>query len=333
METASAQHLFFQHIKGLLPSHLAMVDEVADLLDISNDSAYRRIRGEKPITLEEIKSLCTHFKISLDHLLHLDTDSILFTGKLADPTTFNFELYLENFYQQHVIINTFKERELLILPKDVPVYHYYHFPELAAFKYFFWMKTILHYPDYSKTKLDISQFSQGLLKTGEKILAEYNKIPTTEIWNVENINTTLRQIEYYMETGVFKSREDVLKIYDCLEKILDHVELQAETGFKMTVSGKNYIQGAPFNLYINDFILGDNTYMPILNGNKIVYLTHCFLNYMSTHNVEFAEYNYRHFQNVLHKSTLISIVGEKERRRFFNRMRESIHVRKASALH
>lgn len=332
MEPASAQHLFFQHIKSLLPSHMSMVDEIAELLDISNDSAYRRIRGEKPITLEEIKILCVHFKISLDHLLHLNSESIIFSGKLADPKTFNFESYLQNFLEQHMVINTFKERELLILPKDVPVYHYYLYPELAAFKYFFWMKTILHYPDYSKAKFDISQLSQGLLITGEKILAEYNKIPSTEIWNVENINTTLRQIEYYKETGVFKSTDDVLKIYDCLEKILDHVELQAETGFKMTASGNNPIQGAPFNLYINDFILGDNTYMPILNNTKIVYLSHCFLNYMSTSNLEFAEYNYKHFQNVLHKSTLISIVGEKERRRFFNRMRESIHKRKASAL-
>ncbi len=38
MEPAGAQQLFFQHIKGLLPSHLSLADEVANVLNISNDS-------------------------------------------------------------------------------------------------------------------------------------------------------------------------------------------------------------------------------------------------------------------------------------------------------
>jgi hypothetical protein len=305
-----------------------MVDEVAEVLNISNDSAYRRIRGEKPIALEEIKKLCIHFKISLDQFLHLNSESIIFTGKLTDPQNFNFELYLQDFLRQHQIINSFEQKELLILPKDIPIYHYYNFPELAAFKYFFWMKTILHYPDYRKTQFNPSQMGKELMVTGEKILAEYNKIPSTEIWNVENINTTLRQIEYYKESNFFTSKDDVLKIYDCLEKSIDHVELQAETGYKMGC-GNNDVQGAKLNLYINDFSLGDNTYMPVLNGNKIVFLTHTYLNYMHTRDLAFAEYTYNHFQNILHKSTLISVVGEKDRRRFFNRVRENIDKRKA----
>ena len=324
----SAQQLFFRHIKGLLPAHLSMVDEVAELLGISNDSAYRRIRGEKPITLEEIKLLCVRYRISLDQLLHLNSESVVFSGKLANPDSFDFEMYMQDVLRQHKMINSFAQRELLILPKDVPIYHYYNFPELAAFKYFFWMKTILNYPRYSKSKFDVAQFSDTLMTVGEKVLAEYNQLSSTEIWNVENINTTLRQIEYYKEMGVFKSEEDVEKIYDYLEKVIDHVELQAETGHKLPISGKSHTGFAPLNLYINDFVLGDNTYMPVLNGNKIVYLTHAFLNYMNTSNTSFTDYNYNHFQNILQKSTLVSVVGEKERKKFFNRMRENINARK-----
>ena len=53
---------------------------------------------------------------------------------------------------------------------------------------------------------------------------------------------------------------------------------------------------------------------------------------MSTQDDSFAEYTYQHFQNILHKSTLISVVGEKERRRFFNRIRENIERRKNAVL-
>jgi DNA-directed RNA polymerase subunit F len=332
MDSTAAQQVFFNHIKGLLPPHISFVDEIAEVLNVSNDSAYRRIRGEKPIALEEIKKLCVKFNISIDQLLHLDSQSIVFSGKLAEPEKFNFELYLQDFLLQHEIINSFQQKELLILPKDVPVYHYYNFPELAAFKYFFWMKTILNYPGYNKTIFNPSLMTENLMKTGEKILATYNKIPSTEIWNVENINTTLRQIEYYKETNVFASDDDVQKIYDCLEKSIDFVEQQAEAGHKINQPGKGPHEGAPFNIYINDFILGDNTYLPILNGKKIVFLTHTHLNYMHTKDAAMAEYTYNHFQNILHKSTLISVVGEKERRRFFNRIRLNIDARKIGVL-
>jgi|GEM_PF-5310014 len=83
---SSLQKLFFQHIKSLVPPHMSLVDEVADLLEISNDSAYRRIRSEKPIDLEEIQKLCGHFKISMDQLLNLQSDAFIFLGNLKGNT-------------------------------------------------------------------------------------------------------------------------------------------------------------------------------------------------------------------------------------------------------
>src|SRR5436190_24357611 len=74
MESIQLQQFFFQHIKSKLPPHLSFVDEVAEHLNISTDSAYRRIRGEKPISLEEVQKLCSHFRISLDHLLNVESD-------------------------------------------------------------------------------------------------------------------------------------------------------------------------------------------------------------------------------------------------------------------
>lgn len=330
MTSIGAQQVFFQHIKEMLPPHLSFVDEIAEELNISNDSAYRRIRGDKPITLEEIRKLCARYKISLDKLLQLDSDSVVFSGKRASHEDFNFTEYLQEYLHTHLFLNSFKERELLILPKDVPVYHYYHFPELAAFKYFFWMKTILHYPDYNKKLFNPNDIPDSLLETGKKILAAYNDIPSTEIWNVENINTTLRQIDYYRETNVFQNEEDIIKIYECLEKSMDYVEMQAELGYKINNPGKNQSEGKAFNLYINDFSLGDNTYLPIVDGKKIVFLVHCHLNYISTRDEGFADYAYQHIQNILQKSTLISVVCEKDRRKFFNQIRANILERKLS---
>lgn len=332
MEIQGAQQLFFQHIKSLLPSHLSLVDEVADVLNISNDSAYRRIRGEKPIAMEEIKKLCIRFKISLDQLLHLNSESVLFTGKLADRSNFNFELYLQDFLQQLQTINSFADKELYYWAKDVPIPYYYQFYELAAFKCFFWMKTVMEYPEYSKTKFKFEDFDESLWKTGEKILDTYNKIPSHEIWNVDNINTYMQQIEYYKDTNVFVSKNDIITLYECLEKMVDHVEEQAEAGYKFNRNTKQ-IQGASVKIYVNEFIIGDNTVMAVINKIPFVYLNHSFINYASTKDVTFCKYTYEYFQKLMRKSTLVSSVSEKQRSVFFNPIREKIESRKNAVLH
>jgi len=56
MQANELQLQFFNHLKSILPSHISMVDELTDLLDLSYDSVYRRIRGEKPIDLNELRS-------------------------------------------------------------------------------------------------------------------------------------------------------------------------------------------------------------------------------------------------------------------------------------
>src|SRR5207253_950661 len=55
MNSADLQQVFFTKLKNVIPANISMVDEIADILDIGYDSVYRRIRGEKPITLGELK--------------------------------------------------------------------------------------------------------------------------------------------------------------------------------------------------------------------------------------------------------------------------------------
>ena len=49
MPEFQSQEFLFHRIKELLPPHASLVDTVAEILHISSDSAYRRIRGETPV--------------------------------------------------------------------------------------------------------------------------------------------------------------------------------------------------------------------------------------------------------------------------------------------
>ena len=102
------------------PPHLSFVDEIAEILNISNDSAYRRIRAEKAISFDEIRTLCSHFKISLDQLFALKSNSIIFTGRSADYANFTFDLYLQQMLDQLKYINSFEHREFFLHQQGCP---------------------------------------------------------------------------------------------------------------------------------------------------------------------------------------------------------------------
>ena len=324
MESANVQVSFFHHIKTLLPAHLSLVDEVADLLNISNDSAYRRIRGEKPISIEEMQKLATRYKISLDQFFHLQTDSFIFTGKLANATDHIFEKWMENLLQQVVFINSFQNRHMYFLAKDVPLMQQFLSPELICFKSFFWRKSILHYEKLKGEKFSLKNVDPKHVAIGNKIIEAYNQIPSTDIWNIESINSTIRQIEFYREANAFESKEDRVQLYQAVFKLIDHIEKQADNGVKFSMDGAPGPDSAPYNLFNNELILGDNTVMAELNNLKITFLNHSVINFVGTQDERFNAHMFDNFQNLIKKSTQLSRVGEKERTRFFHRISEKV---------
>lgn len=322
----NVQPLFFQHIKGILPSHLSLVDEIAELLHISNDSAYRRIRGEKAISFEELRTLCVHFKVSLDQLLHLDTDTVLFEGKFIEHTGFDIDSYLRGLLKLLQYTSSFERNEIWCMAKDIPIFHFFNFVELAAFKVFFWMKTILQYPQYVKKRFVVEEIAPSTIQLCMRLIEAYNKIPSQEIWNIEGLHATIQQVEYCRDTKVFASGQDLEMVYDRLLKSLDHIEAQAEQGCKFPIDAKQPAQGTAYKFYINEFLIGDNTYLVHHNDSRMVLLNHSALNTIQTKDRYFAERTEVHFQNMIRRSTQISAVGERERSRFFNSWREKIEA-------
>ena len=319
----------FQNIKLALPANLSLADEIADVLDVSIDSAYRRIRGEKQLSFEEIQKLSNHFHISVDKILNLKSDSILFSGSHLQHTNFDFLKYLDdNIYKNVSYVASFEQKELIYFCKDLHLFYFCMFPELAAFKFFVWMKTLLQYPAYASEKFSLEKIEDSFFEKAKKIAAVSCQIPITQILNVENIQITLRQIEYYKDTGLFASKSELTLLYNKLEEMVSHME-------NVCAAGRNYLPGekpllthAPLKMYVNDFVLGDHSNVAILNGRKMCFINHNIINFISTQDEEFCNYSYHFMQNIIRKSTQISEVGERERVVFFNMIRQRIDMYK-----
>jgi len=210
--------------------------------------------------------------------------------------------------------------------KDIPPFVHFQIPELALFKYFFWMKSILHYDSMKKVKFSFIDPRYDQYKDiSKKIINLYNKIPMTEIWNIESINTTLRQINFYYESESFENIEDVHLLYQKVEELINHIERQAELGVKFNIGEEPKSNSAEYRLFVNELIMGDNTYVAELDGAKITFLNHSVLYFVATKDEKFNAAIFNNVQNLIGKSTMISKIGEKERVRFFNNLRKEIY--------
>jgi predicted transcriptional regulator len=120
METHEIQQLFFNYIKSKIAPHLSFVDEIAALLKISHDSAYRRIRGEKEIGLADVKALCNQYKISLDQLLQIQSGTFIFSGDFIDSTSFGLNTYLQQINKNLQFLTSLQNPHLYYFNKDIP---------------------------------------------------------------------------------------------------------------------------------------------------------------------------------------------------------------------
>ena len=328
MHINEIQQQLFQFIKTKLPAEASVADEVAKLLNISSDSAYRRIRVEKQITFEELYVLATHFKISTDQLMSINTGGILFQGNFVNEKTYGFDQYLTGMLHTMAYFSSFKNKELYQSCKDMPIFHHFLVREIAAFKWFFWLKTYLQFPGFGKRKFKFSDYPDDLFALDQQVLGMYNQLASREIWNIESMNIFFRQVEFYRDGNVFESDEDVLKLYEALEKIWDHLEKQAAFGYKFKMDDPEQKPLGEYKMYFNEVLMGDNSILAVTDNLKMAFMTHTTFNFMMTRDMGFTENMYNHMQTQMKRSTLISEVSEKERSRFFRIIRDRIQKRK-----
>jgi hypothetical protein len=330
MDASEIQRSLFEQIKSKLPEPSMVAEVIAKLLDISTDSVYRRMRGEKAVTLEEVNILCNQYQISLDQLMQIRSNVFAFEGRFLDSKTFRFDAYLKNAHQTMSYMNSFERTEFFYLCKDNPFFHYFHFKEFAAFKYFFWMSTLMFFPEFKNKKVAFEEYSDEMFEQGKEILDIYNQMDSVEIWNVESLTSSLRQVDYYRDARRFKSDRDIYELYDAIEKMMTHLEKQAELGYKFEYGDPEKKPLGKFRMYFNEIVLGDNQMLAVIDDSKMVFIPHSAANYIMTRDPAFCEHFYQYLQNLMRCSTLISEVSEKERSKFFKIHRDRLAHRKQS---
>jgi transcriptional regulator with XRE-family HTH domain len=324
LSTGSIQSIFLEQIRQILPKNLSFPDELAEILNVSRDSVYRRIRGETILSLEEVKKLCAHYKISLDALLSPSSEIISFRKRRIDSESFTLEKWLNSILSDLERLEGFEDKEVIYSAKDIPPPYYFKFPGLTQFKLFFWLKSYQRHPKFDVMRYDPGMVSQQLVDVGKKIWDKYSVIPSSEIWSDETFNVTVRQVQFYYENG-FISLTEARSLIDEYLTMVQEIRNCAAHGAKS--------DRGVFKLYYNEFLLTDTTYLFKVGDKRIASITYNTLNILTTTQESFCRETEDFLNNVINKSTLISTVGERERNKFFNQVEKRIIERRDSLKH
>jgi len=312
----SIQTTFLEEVKKRLPSNRSFVDELAEILSISKDSAYRRIRGETVLSLDEAKKLCDHSGVSIDSLFSPTSKAVPFVDNAAGGA-----ITLEEWLGS-ILKNLSVTTNLIFAARDIPLFHYLHKPELAAFKMFFWQKTVIGNPQFQKLVFEPDIIPKEMLHLADRIWAKYATIQSVEIWSAEALDNTLKQIQFYEECGFFKHRGQVARLCDELLDLLAVIQTEASEARKT--------DGNSFNLYHNEALTMDNQVYARTRETQLTYINYNTTGLLVTRHLGFCEKMHQYMTSLIKHSTLISGTAEKERIKLFSRLTRRVLDLKSS---
>ncbi|NVK26472.1 MAG: hypothetical protein HWE14_00440 [Flavobacteriia bacterium] len=320
----SIQDTFLNQIKSVLPPNVSLATELSDTLDISMDSAYRRVRGETPITLEESYILSEKYNVSLGGLTKEAIGMVSFGYTPISADIEGMERYFQRLLDNLRIISKIPGASIKYCSQDIPIFHNVKAGMLTKFKVFYWMRSIMGVGELMTEKLDENIVPAHIIELCDKVFAEYCKVDCQELWSHSTIHSTLRQVQYYWESGLFANPDVGFAIIDDLRALVKQIEDFAARGYKRG-------QGEPgkYDLYISEIELTTNAATVDLIERKAVFLGHHTFNMLETTHEGYADQTDKWFVNMVGKATLISSVGEKSRFQFFKDAHKKIDALEA----
>ena len=322
MKEFPMQEQFFLILKRMQNENFNMAQTVSDVLGIGIDSAYRRIRSETPLSLDETVKLCLHFQVPLESLNNEIPDVVTFQFNKLAPTKDSFREYMNQLVEQLKRMQKGKNTQIVYAAEDIPLFHHFGFEHLAKFKTLYWLKSILNIPELNQQKFPVEEESFFEDFNFKELYNAYSKIETTEVWTNETIESTLQQIRFYWEAGFFKDIDSFRNVCKDLISLISKIQKQTEINQKINAEGAS--TGVNFTFYQCDLMIGNNTVLVKSEGFKTTFIGYNSFNFMNTQNSFFNEQNQTWMDNLISKSILMSGVAEKLRNQFFKAQMKKI---------
>ncbi len=303
---------FIRMLKQKTPEGMNPVDLLIEIIPMSKEAAYRRLRGQINFTLTEILKIAQQLDISLDNLIKTG-DNQYYRIKVAN-------IKEESFMENHIECLE-KLLNFIIELKNSPVYHITsvnnNIPMLYLFNYRMISKFRLYKWKYQRNTLSkpirMSEFHipAKVISLEKTLLKELRETQIHFIYGQELLKSLTKDINYFRHLDLI-SEEEVDQLKQEAFSLLENIEHDAILGKNRKVPCNIHVTNVNFD---NDFVLWYND-----KFSKITFRLFG-VNYYSIDNPEAINEMNNWINMLLKSSTQISFSGEKKRMEFFQYQR------------
>ena len=184
-----------------------LIYELSELLELSYDSVYRRLRGETLFNIEDIVRICKHFGFSFDSIYNIKQDNNLIFQFKPILKEEDFIQYLIRIRDDLKFLLDKIDVEIFYTALDTPIFYNFNFPIISSFKTFYWLKSLIKVSKLEKELYKAQAIHPKIKELTDEIYRYYIMLPSTEIWSNSMLDTILSQISYYWYSGIFNSKE------------------------------------------------------------------------------------------------------------------------------
>ncbi|PKH49664.1 hypothetical protein CXF68_02685 [Tenacibaculum sp. Bg11-29] len=265
--------VLFSKIKKSLPKNVLFVEEISDVLDISSDAAYRRIKGKTLLTFEEGIELAKFYNISLNELYELKSDNFLMVRNNSYESTVNslvqfykdFSSYTKTFFK-------YKDVTVIYSAKDIPLYHfstdslYWKFRIYVLFNF-------LYKDDKDRVSFKDFKLKTSLVEVVDEFKSNFKKTNIIDLWEDTTINSSLYQVFYFFKTKLIQKEEAIQLCEDILNVVNEIEKSTANSYFNTENKGG-------FELYYSKLLNLNHTIFYKTKGRKALLVPYGSLSHM-----------------------------------------------------
>ncbi|WP_419869454.1 hypothetical protein [Chryseobacterium sp. CT-SW4] len=273
-----------KHILKNIPENVTPASYLSEILYISLESAYRRLRGEVSFSAEEVILLSHNLNFSIDEAFELKKDLAVFNldGNLQQNTS-------EFLYSVIRIYDDFFKRShpanVESFSSEITGNHLLHiflllYKNLFKFFYFQWARQKSEFPSCTKlSEISIpADLESHRLSIVETMMHAEN---ITYIFDKNTINSTVDSIMYFFRLGLL-DKEELMLLSEELSLLIRRIEEEAASGTNKIGNKRNYYianhvdSNTMYSIYnnVHESFFWMYSVSPVRTNNKKVCVNH-----------------------------------------------------------
>ena len=303
------------NVLKFIPKNKKPVVYLVNTLNISRESAYRRIRGDIPFTVDELITLATKLEFSIDDIYDQEKQNHAFYdfSRIEKNSTNFFLLMLKKYNELLEKLSYAKKVEVMMAFNTFPPPFYTNFLNLFKFTYCKWLYqdneinrnmsfSEIHIPD---EVIMLQKKMRGNLMKGAGVML---------ILDMDIFLNMIKEIQYFYQRKLLTNEEMLLLKEETL-RLIEQYEDIVQTGM---------YGSAKIQLYLSSLCVNSNT-VYYKYDDKIDPLFWIFtVNPVVIQNAEFASMQLKWLNSLKRQSALISQSNEILQAEFFFQQREYI---------